>query len=337
MAVAPSIVVNTQARTSLAVLPTPLLPAPRLANALGITGPLLVKRDDLTGFAVAGNKARQLEFLVAEANADGADLLVTGGAASSNFVQAAAAAAAHAGLACIVVIAGAPAGRGFHPNLAAAHAWGAEIHWTGLAERSSVDDMLPVVAAQAQARGLRPYVVPRGGANATGAMGYRFAADELLGQLDGWEHWKHWEFEATRPTVVIATGAGGTLAGLVAGIVARGRPLRVVGASVSRSPDDVRARVLDLAQQVARRNGEEQPVESDVEIVDARGPGHGVASPEGTTAAWAALRSEGLVLDPVYTAKALAALPSIAGGAPTIFWHTGGLLDAVAGFLCEQP
>jgi D-cysteine desulfhydrase len=133
--------------------------------------------------------------------------------------------------------------------------------------------------------------------------------------------------------VVVATGAGGTLAGLVAGNVARGRPLRVVGASVSRPPQEVAARVLDLARRVADLHGEPAPAADDVELVDARGPGHASPSVAGDAAAVIALRTAGLVLDPVYTAKALAALPAVTGGAPALFWHTGGLLDAVASWL----
>jgi 1-aminocyclopropane-1-carboxylate deaminase/D-cysteine desulfhydrase-like pyridoxal-dependent ACC family enzyme len=314
--------VTAPARTSLAVLPTPLLSAPRLADALGMGGSLLVKRDDLTGFAVAGNKARQLEFLLAEAVEQGADLLVTGGTIGSNFVAAAAAAAAYAGLGCVVVLAGDPVDHAAHPNLAAATAWGARPRWTGAADRASVDDLLPRVAEQLASEGARPYVVPRGGANATGALGYRLAVDEVVGQLEG-----------RIPTVVIPVGAGGTLAGLVAGVVAHGRPFRVVGASVSRSVGDVEMRVLDLAQQVARRCGDEPPQARDVILVDARGPGHGVASPAGDAAAAHALRCAGLVLDPVYTAKALAVLASAVPEGPALFWHTGGLLDAVAGLV----
>jgi D-cysteine desulfhydrase len=304
----------------LAVLPTPLTEAPRLATALGLTGPLLVKRDDLTGFAVAGNKARQLGPLIEDALSAGADVLVTGGTPGSNFVQAAGAAAAWAGLDCVLVLAG--SGRAVHPNLAAARAWGATVRFTGDADRASVDGCLPVVAAELAAAGRRPYVVPRGGASPVGASGYRDAVDEVLPQLAG-----------RTPVVVVPTGAGGTLAGLVAGNAAHGRPLRVVGASVSRPPEEVAARVLDLARSVAELRSEPAPVEADVEVVDARGPGHALPSAEGAAAADLALRTAGLVLDPVYTAKALAVLPRVVGDGPALFWHTGGLLDAVAGWL----
>jgi D-cysteine desulfhydrase len=310
----------------LALLPTPLSGTPRLAEALGLDGPLLVKRDDLTGFAAAGNKARQLGPLLEDARARQADVLVTGGSTGSNFVQAATAAAGWAGLHCVLVLAGGPDPCPLHPNLAAARAWGAELRFTGDADRTSVDRFLPVVAAELAGAGRRPYLVPRGGASPVGASGYRDAVDEVLAQLAG-----------QRPVVVVATGAGGTLAGLVAGNVARGRPLRVVGASVSRPPDEVADRVLDLARQVAALRGEPVPTAADVELVDARGPGHALPSPEGEAAAATALRAAGIVLDPVYTAKALAALPAVAAGRPALFWHTGGLLDAVAGWLGAGP
>lgn len=314
-------------RASLALLPTPLMDAPRLADALGLPS-LLVKRDDLTGFAVAGNKARTLGPLLAEAAARQADVLVTGGTPGSNFVQAASAAAAFAGLRCVLVLAGPPVAAGSHPNLAAATAWGAEVRFTGDPDRTSVDRALPAVAAALTADGARPYVCPRGGANAVGTEGFRDAVDELLTQLASLP-----PGQAADPVVVVAAGAGGTLAGLVAGLVAHGRPLRVVGASVSRPVDQLRDQVLRLASEVAQRRGEPCPVAGDVELVDARGPGHGTASPQGDLAAELALRTAGLVLDPVYTAKALAAVPAVADGRPALFWHTGGLLDAVAGLL----
>jgi 1-aminocyclopropane-1-carboxylate deaminase/D-cysteine desulfhydrase-like pyridoxal-dependent ACC family enzyme len=314
--------VGHRARVRLAVLPTPLVPAPRLAAGLGLPGPLWIKRDDLTGFAVAGNKARQLELLLAEACEAGADVLVTGGSPGSNFLPAVAAAAAYSGLRAVVVVGGPPASPSSHPNLAAAAAWGAEVRWTGTADRSAIDETLPVVAADVARDGSRPYVLPRGGATAVGATGYRLAVDELVGQL-----------ETVPSTVVVACGSGGTQAGLVAGAVAHGRAFRVVGASVSRPAGEVGQRVLGLAREVSHRLDDPSPEPGDVQVLDARGPGHGLASREGHAAAALALRCEGLVLDPVYTAKALAVVPSVAGEGPTVFWHTGGLFDAVAALL----
>jgi D-cysteine desulfhydrase len=281
-------------RTPLAVLPTPLVAAPRLAAALG-TGPLLVKRDDLTGFAFGGNKARLLEFLVAAAIADGAGTLLTGGAAGSNFCAATAAAARRAGLACELVIAGR----------------------TGVPDRDSVDAALPAAAHELTAAGRRPYLIPRGGATGLGAVGYALAAAELRAQLDGDD-----------VTVVVPTGSGGTLAGLVAGHVLLGRPWTLLGCSASRPPQAAQRQVLTLARECLRLLGAEQePGPADVTVVDARGPGHGLPSPDGLVAAEQAMRTEGLMLDPVYTAKALARAPR---SGSVVFWHTGGVLDAVA-------
>lgn len=332
-------------RTRLAVLPTPLTPAPRLAAALSVRS-LLVKRDDLTGFAFGGNKGRLLEFLVAGALADDADTLLTGGAASSNFCAATAAAARRTGLHCELVIAGHPAPARLEaaepgpaaagpaesgparpglaaagpagPALALARSWGAAVRWTGTPDRDSVDAQLPVAAADLAARGRRPYLIPRGGATALGAVGYALAAAELHEQLGG----------RRDVTVVVPTGSGGTLAGLVAGHLLLGRPWTLLGCSASRPPQAAARQVLSLAAQCLRLLGtEEKPDPDDVTVVDARGPGHGLPSPDGLAAAEQAMRTEGLMLDPVYTAKALALVPR---GRDVVFWHTGGVLDAVA-------
>ena len=344
------------ARIRLATLPTPLIAAPRLAQALR-TGALYVKRDDLTGFAIGGNKARALEFLIAAAAADRADTLVTGGAPGSNFCAAAAAAALRAGLRCELVLAGQPP-RHPGPALALAQSWGAIVRWTGSAERETVDDQLPRAAAALSSRGHRPYLIPRGGATGLGAIGYALAAFELHEQLAA--------IGVGAARVVVAVGSGGTLAGLVAGNAALGRPWTLVGASVSRPAEDASLRVLEIGRECAhllaralapdhglggtvRGAGRPapgagrpapgagrpdpavaEPTPADVAVVDARGPGHGRASPEGRAAAEQAMRTEGLMVDPVYTAKALALVPRYADGGDMVFWHTGGLLDAVA-------
>lgn len=324
------------ARIRLAALPTPLIPAPRMAEAVGAST-LQVKRDDLTGFAFAGNKARPLEFLLAAALAEDADTLVTGGAPGSNFCVAAAAAARRAGLRCELVIAGRPRQQGPRgPALALARSWGAVVRWTGVPERGSVDAGLPAVAAELAAGGRRPYLIPRGGATGLGAVGYALAAFELREQLAAGG------VDSAR--VVVAAGSGGTLAGLVAGNMLMGRPLRLVGAAVSRPADETAGRVLALAREcLGLLAGSALPGlpdtdpasgpgvgPGDVVVADARGPGHGLISPEGAAAAEQAMRTEGLMVDPVYTAKALALVSGYAAGGNVVFWHTGGQLDAVA-------
>ena len=328
------------ARTRLATLPTPLVAAPRLAQVMG-TGPLYLKRDDLTGFAIGGNKARPLEFLVAAAVTDRADTLVTGGAPGSNFCAAVAAAALWAGLRCELVLAGQPPSLP-GPALALALSWGATVRWTGSAERDSVDDQLPRAAAALSSSGHRPYLIPRGGASGLGAIGYALAAFELQEQLAA--------IGVADVRVVVAVGSGGTLAGLVAGNVLLGRPWTLVGGSVSRPVEDAAPRVLALARDCARLmagagvldhgagvRGTPEPTPGDVVVVDARGPGHGLPSPEGAAAAEQAMRTEGLMVDPVYTAKALSLVPRYADGGDMVFWHTGGLLDAVAATAGAQP
>jgi D-cysteine desulfhydrase len=309
-------------RHPLTTLPTPLVRAERLERALGVP-PLWVKRDDLIGFALAGNKARQLEMLLADALGQDCDTLLTGGGPASNFCQAAAAAARVAGLACVLVLYGQePAVP--PPNLALARALGARITFTGVPERESVDAALDAAEAGLRADGRRPYLVPRGGATGLGAVGYALAVAELAAQLDA---------EGVAPELVlVATGSGGTQAGLVAGTVAGGSPWRVVGASVSRPPEECAERVLALARAAADLLGTPAADASHVLVRDVRGPGYGIPSAEGDTAAGLAARREGLLLDPVFTAKALAELPRLAAegaGGPVVFWHTGGTPEAL--------
>jgi 1-aminocyclopropane-1-carboxylate deaminase/D-cysteine desulfhydrase-like pyridoxal-dependent ACC family enzyme len=311
------------ARFPLAALPTPLQPAVRLSAALAAP-PILIKRDDLAGFALAGNKARKLEYLLGDALAKGSDVLLTGGGPDSNHCQGAAAAARVAGLACELILYGDEAAAGPPPNLALARMFGASVRFTGDPDRGSVDGALARRAGELRAAGRRPYAVPRGGATPLGAVGYALAVDELAGQLVG---------IGTEPeTVLVATGSCGTQAGLVAGAVAAGRPWRVVGAAVSRPPAECRDRVLRLASGCAALLGGPTPQERDVEVVDARGPGYGVASDEGGAAASLAAATEGLLLDPVFTAKAMAALVARMRGrrrGAAVFVHTGGTAAAL--------
>jgi len=298
---------------------------------------LWVKRDDLTGFVLAGNKARQLERLIADALAVGADTLVTGGGPGSNYCAGAAAAARVAGLHCVLVLYGDPDGDPDgaqdthpHPNLALARWHGAEIRFTGAAERASVDPVLDQVAAEVRAGGGRPYLVPRGGASVVGALAYLDAAREFAAQL---------ETVGVRPaTVLIAAGSGGTAAGLVAGATADGNQWRVLAAAVSRPPEQTADRMLRLARQAAGRLGLRSATAADIEVTDARGPGYGVPSAEGERAAELAASTEGLLLDPVFSAKALGVLldrPELPG--PVVFWHTGGQAAALGKLIAKRP
>jgi D-cysteine desulfhydrase len=300
-------------RFRLATLPTPLLPATRVQPAVG-GPPLWIKRDDLNGFGTAGNKARALEYLVGDALAGGADTLVTGGGPGSNFCAAAAAAARAAGLGCRILYAGPAKPR--HPNVAAAQAAGAEVTFTGRPDREELDEAIPALAAELTEAGRRPYAMPRGGATAVGALGYVEAYRELANQLGD---------EAVEPgVIVVATGSGGTLAGLLAGrrteSGCRGGGWRIVGATVSRPPADIQDTVAGLVGALVGIG--EVP-----EIVDARGPGFGVPSPEGERAARVGWATEGLVLDSTYTAKAFAVVLDVMASGydhPIVFWHTGG-------------
>lgn len=307
-------------RFPLALLPTPLHRARRLETALG-TGPLLLKRDDLTGFGVAGNKARTLEFLLGAALAEGADVIVTGGGPGSNFCPAAAMAARAAGLDCDLVVWGEPSGS---VNIALAAAAGATIVATGDTDRAAVDALVEEHAAGLRAAGRRPYAVPRGGSTALGAVGFAAAAAELAAQLD-----------EPPALVVLAVGSGGSFAGLLAGLAAAGlAETPVLGVSVSRSPSDIAARVTELAEGCAALIGGPPPCEP--ELIDARGPGFGAASPRERERARLALHTEGILLDETYGAEAFSAavdrLRSGPGG-PVVHWHTGGLLPAASRLL----
>jgi D-cysteine desulfhydrase len=314
------------ARFPLAMTPTPLQQARRLEAALG-GRPVYVKRDDLTGFGRAGNKARKLELLVADALDCRSDIILTGGGPGSNHCLATALAASVADLECVLLLYGPPPDD--EPaNLAFAGEAGAQVRFTGDPRRGSVDEGLETLAGALRSAGRRPYVIPRGGATPLGSAAYAFAVGELAMQLDGQLKGQVGSRGAAPVTVVVANGSGGTQAGLVAGTVAGGHSWRIVGASVSRPAAESAERVLRLARGVASLWGWPEPSAADVDVRDARGPGYGIPSAEGWAAARLAMRREGLLLDPVFTAKAMALLVRLAtggGDGPILFWHTGGV------------
>jgi 1-aminocyclopropane-1-carboxylate deaminase/D-cysteine desulfhydrase-like pyridoxal-dependent ACC family enzyme len=308
-------------RFPLAVLPTPLVRAERLEIVLG-SGPLLVKRDDLAGFGVAGNKARPLEYLVGAALAQGSEVLVAAGGPGSNFCPAAALAARVAGLDCEIVLWGDPHGA---PNVALAEAAGARILPTGRFDREEVDVLAARRASELTRAGRPATAVPRGGSTPVGALGFAEAAAELIGQLEA-------SGAATPSEVVLPLGSGGSCAGLLAGLAAAGAPFPVVAVSVSRPPDDVRRAVLAMARECAALRGTTAPTPDPLELVDARGDGFGTATEQERRRARLALHTQGLLLDTTYGAEAFSVVVDRLRDrpkGPVVWWHTGGLVPAL--------
>jgi D-cysteine desulfhydrase len=313
----------TPRRIPLACLPTPLVPAPRLTEILG-SGPLWIKRDDLTGFAVAGNKARALEYLLGDAVDHGCDVLVAGGSVSSNFCAAAAVAARRVAVDCELLFPES-AGAAGSTNVAIARAVGARLHFDAAPTREGIDDAVADRVDALRAAGRHPYPLPRGGATPVGAVGYAHAAREVAQQ------------SATlgiRPdVVVVATGSGTTQAGLVAGRVGYGLPWHVIGASVSRPLEEATDRVRELAKGCAAELGFRDPEADDVDVRDRRGAGFGTASAADRMSAELALTSEGLLLDDHYGAQAMTLLRHVLADerpGSAIFWATGGVVAALA-------
>lgn len=309
-------------RVSLATLPTPLEEAPRLSDALG--GPrIFLKRDDLTGFALGGNKVRKLEYLLAEAWAQGADVVVTGAGPQSNYLRATAAAARRLGLDAVLVMYGPPPAE-VQGNYLLDRLTGVKVIFTGEQDRSSVDRALEGVAEDLRRQGRRPYVIPRGGASALGSVAYVVCARELeeqrIARDIGVDH------------LICAVGACGTLAGLWLGAHALHAPYRLWGITVSRPREECRARLTRLAAETAAILGISPPPPGQVPPVldDHLGPGYGVPTPEGVEAIRLVARTEGIFLDPVYTGKAMAGLVDlvrrgeIGRDETVVFLHTGG-------------
>jgi L-cysteate sulfo-lyase len=312
-------------RTRLQHAPTPLEHLPRLTAALG--GPQLwVKRDDCTGLALGGNKVRKLEFLLGEALAQGADTIITAGGPQSNHARQTAAAAARLGLDCLLILTDAVAGRDptYHTNgnLLLDELFGAriELH-PGTADP---DAEMARAAEECRADGGTPYVIPIGGSNALGLMGYVDAARELLAQA------KAQKVGITH--VALASGSGGTHAGLALGLALGGSAAPAVGYCISRSSAEQRPRVAGLVQAGADLLGVASPLSAaDLMLEDGViGEGYGQPTEGMAEAVRLAATQEALLLDPVYSGKAMAGvIADIRAGRfrpddAVVFLHTGG-------------
>jgi len=316
--------IDQQPRIRLGFLPTPVTEMKRLGAELG--GPrLFIKRDDQTGLALGGNKVRKLEFLIGEALALGADTLITGGAAQSNHCRQTAAAAAMVGLECHLALGGdEPAS--YQGNLLLDRLFGACLHWCGPDRKG---ERIPALCDELRSRGRRPYIIPYGGSSAIGAFGFVNAVFELKQQYSaGLPEFSH---------LVFASSSGGTHAGLIVGTKLAAARHRLIGIGIDK--EDMAGVSLDryigmLADETMDRLGEgaRSRTEGDEVVLetDYAKPGYGVVGRLEREAIDLVARREGILLDQVYTGRAMGGLIDlIRKGRFTrddavLFWHTGG-------------
>ncbi|HKK72706.1 MAG TPA: D-cysteine desulfhydrase family protein [Candidatus Krumholzibacteria bacterium] len=308
----------TTPRFELVPQPTPLHPMRRLSAELDIE--LWIKRDDLTGLAFGGNKTRKLEFLVGDALARGADTLVTSGAVQSNHCRQTAAAAACAGLECHLALGGADPGTR-DGNLLLDDLLGAHLHWCGEARKG---ETVPTIVTALRERGRSPVVVPYGGSNPIGARGYVRAAAELREQCEA----RSLHFDA----IVFASSSGGTQAGLCVGMARADLNARGIGVRIDPEPGpngDLRDEITELIAALDTEDG--TTTGAAIEVVDEFAvPGYGTVTARERDAVHRSARTEGVLLDPVYTARAFGGLLAMTadGRLPrasrVLFWHTGG-------------
>ena len=304
--------------------PTALEALPNLTRALG--GPKLwIKRDDTLGLAAGGNKTRKLEFLVADALAQDADTLVTCGAPQSNHCRLTLAAAAREGLKCRLVLEERVAG-GYDPKASGNNflcgLMGVE-KVTVVPAGSDLPAAMETMAADLPAAGRKAYIIPGGGSNALGALGYVACADEIIAQA--------FDLGLALDHIVTPSGSAGTHAGLLTGLVGRRVGIPLTGVNVSRPRELQETNVHTLALATAEKLGLPPiPREAVVALGDWVGPGYSLPTPEMVEAVHMLARLEGVLLDPVYTGKAMAGLIGLVRRGAfqsrdnVLFVHTGG-------------
>jgi 1-aminocyclopropane-1-carboxylate deaminase/D-cysteine desulfhydrase-like pyridoxal-dependent ACC family enzyme len=300
--------------------PSSLQPMPRFSAALGGRADLWIKREDLLPLAFGGNKLRNLEFLVGAALAEGADTLVTSGRRWSNHCRLTAAAGAKAGLAVHLVLSGPrvdPPG----PSQRLDELLGATIHLTSTADRTEREARVAAVADELRKAGRRPYVVPVGGSGVEGAFGQVLAGLELAGQAS--------DRGLAVSAIVLPSATGGTQAGLMIGLEVAGLDARVLGVAVAHPPDELRPSIAALLGSLGELAGCRVDA-SEIELDGSQlGDGYGRSTAAADEATRLLARTEGILVDPIYTAKALAALVRDAregtlDGRTVVFWHAGG-------------
>ncbi len=298
--------------------PTPLHRLDRFSAAIGRE--VWIKRDDLISVGVGGNKIRKLDYLVADALAERADHLVTVGAEQSNHARCVAAVAVMEDLGCDLIL----GGRADAPvvgNLLLDHLLGAHVHLVGTDDWEELERVSETVATELRAAGKRPYVMPIGGSTSIGALGFVDAYLELRAQLA--------EFGIAPTSIVHATSSGGTQAGLVIGAAATGDAVSIVGVGVAKTAHHLEGEIIEIAHGccdlLERRHDDLR-----ISVLDGfRGSAYAEPTAGSTAALQLLARTEGIIVDPVYTAKALHAVveasDDVLGAGPIVFWHTGGL------------
>jgi D-cysteine desulfhydrase family pyridoxal phosphate-dependent enzyme len=302
-------------RVPLAHLPTAIEPLERISAELG--GPSIwIKRDDATGLAFGGNKTRKLEYLLADAESKGAKTVLTRGAVQSNHCRQTAAAAARRGLDCILVLGGVAPEKTI-ANLLLDRLLGAEIHWV---EEGDPETLLAQLFEQAQEENRHPYLVPYGGSNPLGAAAYAAAMGEMIEQ----------KIEFDR--IIFATSSGGTQAGMIVGADLYQFSGMIQGISVDKRAVELRAHIAPLAMETAEFLGHRLKIQPDEIVVEDGylGDGYAVMSNVEREAINLFARQEGILLDPVYTGRAVGGMIDLIkqGKIPPderiLFWHTGG-------------
>ena len=307
---------TTIPRLHFAHLPTPIEELPRLSASLG--GPrILVKRDDQTGLAFGGNKTRKLEFLVAEAQEQGAQMMISAGAIQSNHCRQTAAAAARFGFECTLVLTG-EMPKQPSANVLLDQLFGARI--VNVADRKDRDRILQETFDRATSDGKKPYLVPYGGSSPTGALGYAFAMEEFVKQ------------EIHADWIIFGTSSGGTHAGLVLGQRVFGFKGKILGISIDEPVEWLQKNVSALASSASEKFGKRiEFAPADVSAnADYCRAGYSVLTEAEREAVHVFARTEGLLLDPVYTGRAAAGMIALIRngffkkGETVLFWHTGG-------------
>jgi D-cysteine desulfhydrase len=313
-------------RANLGFWPTPVHECPNLALELAGDGggpSIFIKRDDQSGLGLGGNKVRKLEFLVGDALNQGCDTLITGGAAQSNHCRQTAAAAAKSDLQCHLVLGG-EAPRQANGNLLLDELFGAHIHWTG--EHRKGED-IPDIANELKKTGKNPYIIPYGGSNAIGALGFVAAMIELKEQLS--------QIDTHITHIVFASSSGGTHAGLSVGARLLCDPVELYGIGIDKRlaiEIPFQLEVSRLCGDVSRLLGDEQSFQADKLILDEGffGGGYGVVGELERSAISLLASSEGILLDPVYSGRAFGAMIELVKRKQftrndnLLFWHTGG-------------